>query len=101
MKRTAQLAQLYLAIVAIAGIIFLILHWGNHLPPPLIAAAKGGLAAHAVHLHDGSFLSSVLGENTSNPLSKLILQLIVIVVAASASGSLFARWGQPAVVGEM
>jgi Kef-type K+ transport system membrane component KefB len=104
MKRTAQLAQLYLAIVAIAGIILLILHWGDQLPPPVAAAAKSGATAHAAHVHDSSFLgsvASVLGENTSSPLSKLILQLIVIILASSAAGSLFARWGQPAVVGEM
>src|SRR4029078_9051116 len=98
------LAQLYLGIVAIAGLILLILHWGEQLPPPVAFAAKSGATAHAAHVHDSTFLgsvTSVLGENTSSPLSKLILQLIVIIATASADGSPFARSGQTAGRGEM
>src|ERR1043166_28935 len=40
-------------------------------------------------------------ENLRNPLSVLLLQLIVILVAARVFGALFNKAGQPAVIGEM
>lgn len=43
----------------------------------------------------------VLHENLRNPLSILLLQIIVILVAARLCGRLFLKFGQPAVVGEM
>lgn len=45
--------------------------------------------------------AKVLRENLRNPLSILLLQVIVILVAARAVGALFLKMGQPAVVGEM
>ncbi len=44
---------------------------------------------------------SVLIENLQHPLGILLLQLIVIIVAARALGVLFLKLGQPAVIGEM
>src|SRR5206468_9291533 len=44
---------------------------------------------------------AVLGENFRQPMSALIFQVIVIVVAARVVGALMKRIGQPAVVGEM
>jgi len=102
MKRTAQL---YLVIIGIAGIIFFILHLGNQLPRPVSTVpAKSELAAHPVPVGGSSFVASVkssLGKNASGPLSRLILQLIVIIAASSVVGLIFTRWRQPAVVGEM
>ena len=102
MKRTAQL---YLIIIGIAGIIFYMLHLGNQLPRPVpTVPAKSELAAHPMPAGSSSFVASVkssLGENAGSPLSRLILQLIVIIAASSVVGSLFTRWRQPAVVGEM
>jgi Kef-type K+ transport system membrane component KefB len=43
----------------------------------------------------------VLHENLRNPLSILLLQIIVILIAARLCGRLFLKIGQPAVVGEM
>ena len=102
MKRTAQL---YLVIIGIAGIIFFILHLGNQLPRPVSTVpAKSELAAHPVPVGSSSYVASVkssLEENASNPLSRLILQLIVIIAASSVIGLIFTRLRQPAVVGEM
>src|SRR5690348_5529941 len=104
MKRTAQL---YLVILGIAAVILLVLHQGAQLPLPVATGESSGLAAHVNHVGQvggGTFLSSIkstLTENGSAPLSKLIMQLIVIIVACSILGSLFTRWKQPAVVGEM
>jgi Kef-type K+ transport system membrane component KefB len=40
-------------------------------------------------------------DNLHDPLSLLLVQLIIIVVLARVFGSLFVRIGQPAVIGEM
>lgn len=39
--------------------------------------------------------------NLGHPLSRLFIQLLVVIAAALTAGRLFARWGLPAVVGEM
>jgi K+:H+ antiporter len=105
MKRTAQLAQLYLVVVAIAGIIFFALHLGSQLAPPrATTSAKVEMASHPAPAHNSLFkalVTAVLVENASSALSRLILQLIVIIVVASVVGSIFTRLRQPAVVGEM
>jgi hypothetical protein len=51
MKRTARLVQLYLVLIAIAGTILLVLHWGNQLLQPIGPATRATLiiAAHAAH----------------------------------------------------
>lgn len=48
-----------------------------------------------------SNLAKGLIENLQHPVSKLFLQLIVIVLAARLVGVVFQKIGQPAVVGEM
>lgn len=44
---------------------------------------------------------SVFQENFKEPLSRLLLQVILIVLATRLVGSLFARCGQPSVIGEI
>lgn len=46
-------------------------------------------------------LFSSLEDNLQEPLSRLFLQLILIILAARMIGVLFTRMGQPAVIGEM
>ncbi len=105
MKRTAQL---YLIIVSIVGLgIFFILHLGSHLPPPISSISAEAAAQATPHVTDASnssFFASVessLRQNGANPLSRLFLQLFVIIGASGVVGWIFARCGQPAVVGEM
>jgi len=43
----------------------------------------------------------VLLDNFHSPLARLLLQFIVIIVATRLLGSLFTRFGQPAVIGEI
>jgi Kef-type K+ transport system membrane component KefB len=40
-------------------------------------------------------------ENLKDPLAKLLLQFIVIILATRTAGSLFKRFGQPSVIGEI
>src|SRR2546423_13334983 len=96
-------AQLYLLIVTVVGCgIFYILHLGSHLPAPgspnlrpTIEHVTGGDATLL-----GSLVSS-LGQNSSDPLTRLFLQLFVVIVASYVVGWIFTRCGQPSVVGEM
>jgi Kef-type K+ transport system membrane component KefB len=106
MTRTAKL---YLLITSIAGLgIFLVLHAGSQLTPP-----RGPVAAEASALQPvpaatpataTSFFAAAKGslyQNGTSALSRLFLQLFIIIAAACIVGSLFIRIGQPAVVGEM
>jgi Kef-type K+ transport system membrane component KefB len=103
MKRKAQL---YLIVVSIAGLaIFFILQSGTHLAPP-VAAAGVAAPAHGEHaaLVAADFLTSAkinLWQNGTSPLSRLLLQVFIIITAAGLAGRIARRLGQPAVVGEM
>ena len=101
MKRTAAFYFLTIALVC-AGI-FVVLHFGAALPPPagsasvVLKVAPSGPA-------DTSAVSSVLTglrQNADEPLSRLFIQLLIIIAASRLTGMLFTRCGQPAVVGEM
>src|SRR5262247_3425324 len=48
-----------------------------------------------------STVSSVLYRNLEHPLSVLLLQMMVIILAARGMGQLLHKMGQPAVIGEM
>ncbi|HEV2847082.1 MAG TPA: cation:proton antiporter [Thermoanaerobaculia bacterium] len=88
----------YVAVVlmSIAGIWF-VLHQGARLEPAVDAAA---VAAQGAAASEGGSLS-VLLENLRHPLSILLLQIVVIVVAARSVGAVFNKFGQPRVIGEM
>ena len=101
MKRTAQF---YLLVVSVVGFgIVCLLRLGSHLPTP-VSPNSAQTIQHVVDAGDSSFsgsLESSLRQNSSDPLSRLFLQLFVIIAASSVAGSIFTRCGQPAVVGEM
>ena len=101
MKRTAQL---YLLIVSIVGCgIFFILHIGSELPQP-VSSVPTHVVSPVTGATDSSLFSSVkssLSQNGTSPLSRLFLQLFVIITACCVVGWLFTRCAQPAVVGEM
>jgi Kef-type K+ transport system membrane component KefB len=62
------------------------------------AAASGALQAAAPPT-EGAF--EALRVHLSQPLSRLFVQLLVVIAAARLVGSMFMRHGLPAVVGEM
>ena len=64
--------------------------------PAKAAAAQGLLGTEP-----SSSLFSTLGKNLQDPLPRLFLQLIVILLAARLAGVLAAKLRQPAVIGEM
>jgi Kef-type K+ transport system membrane component KefB len=89
-----------------AGICFLV-ELGSQLPPGKATAEKRdhltGTGPSPPEGND-SFLDTIgkrFHEHLREPLSILVLQVIVIVAVATLVGGLFRRMGQPAVIGEM
>ena len=80
-----------LLIVSVAGLLAL-LSFGASLQPPVPVATEPAASTD---------LAAGLRETLADPLSRLLLQIVVIVVAARLVGTLFRRMGQPAVIGEM
>ena len=103
MKRTAVYYFLVLSIVGL-GILGL-LHLGASLPSPAPApGAAASVAAATAKPADGSVIDTALAslsQNGNDPLSRLFLQLLVIIAASRLVGKAFVKCGQPAVVGEM
>jgi Kef-type K+ transport system membrane component KefB len=97
-------ALFYLATLLVFGAgIWFILDQGSHLRPAAEAAVPGVAPAAAPAGHGAAAAGplAALAANLKHPLSLLLLQVIVIVVAARSLGSLFRKIGQPPVIGEM
>ncbi|MFL6196557.1 MAG: cation:proton antiporter [Thermoanaerobaculia bacterium] len=88
------LAYAVLILLSIAGLAVL-LRAGSHLLPAMATAG-----APAAPPGPGG-VGEALRQNLRDPLGLLLLQVIVIVVAARLAGWLFARMKQPPVIGEM
>jgi Kef-type K+ transport system membrane component KefB len=102
MKKSVLLYVLTLVLFGL-GIVF-IMQAGRVLQRPassvvLSPAAAAGESLAPNIANSGITLS--LEGNLQDPLSRLFLQLIVILLATRLVGSLFVRIGQPFVVGEM
>jgi Kef-type K+ transport system membrane component KefB len=90
-------------IVFIASIVG-VLRLGSSLPSPRGATVEVQKNAVSSTQHGSSPSGGVLEglrANFENPLSRLFLQLLIIIVASRVMGVIFTRLGQPAVVGEM
>ena len=96
----------YAAVLLLFGTgIYFILAYGSKLPvpaspPPAAVSAHPGVGPEAAKAHSGGAAAS-FRENVQGPLSILLLQVIVIVIAARALGALFLKIHQPSVIGEM
>ena len=93
----------YIGVTAVAlGAIYGMLRLGTSLPVSPRAMALHTHAVAAAHDSAGSSgLLAALQENLREPMSKLLTQLLVVLVAARLLGSAFARFGLPSVVGEI
>src|SRR5437762_5581285 len=105
MKRTARL---YLLIVSIVGCgIFFILQLGSQLPQPVYppSTEPGAVtSSYSTDVSNSSFFASVESNfrpNATYPLSRLFLQLLIVIGASGVVAWIFTRCGQPAVIGEM
>lgn len=111
MKRTTLFYLLVILIVG--GGILGVLRLGASLPAPIhsestLVAAKAMAAAGPVKTAATTTPASAFGAmlaalktNFDHPLSHLFIQLLVIIIAARLMGGLFAKMGQPSVIGEM
>lgn len=106
MKRYVVLSAVVLAVFGLG--IFFILEYGGHLPPPkglapgqTEGAAKAAAAPSVGPGGRGDSVWSGIENNLREPVSRLFLQLILIVMATRLTGALFRKLGQPGVVGEM
>jgi Kef-type K+ transport system membrane component KefB len=102
-----KLLILYLAILltGVGGIV-LTIALGKHfnldraIPIPVGASSTTSTALRPQVERDAA--RSIRPENSSrNPLSILLLQVIVVLIAARLVGTLFRHLGQPSVIGEM
>ncbi len=99
-----RIASLYVVTLLVASAaIVSVLHFGSAQPPPSAAAAVPGksIAATAATEAALSAFSRNLQGNLDHPLSRLFVQLFVIIVLAQLAGRVCRRVGQPAVVGEI
>lgn len=98
MKRTASF---YIVTITLVGIgIFALLHLGAGLPAPQGTAELLHSSAVKAKAVDTSMVAG-LKENANDPLSRLFVQLLVIIAVSRFTGQVFVRFGQPSVVGEM
>ena len=75
-------------LVAFVAMIAVVLHFG---PPDL----------HVPDLGKSAGLLDSQATSQRSPLSEVLLQVLVIVIAARLVGVLFTKMAQPAVIGEM
>jgi Kef-type K+ transport system membrane component KefB len=93
----------YVVLILVFGTgIYAIVDYGSRLETAPAQQENAAPPASPTHGQSsvGGFVG-LLSENVQNPLSLLLLQVLVIVAAARALGSLFGRMRQPPVVGEI
>jgi Kef-type K+ transport system membrane component KefB len=102
--------SLYVATLLIFGLgIYVMLSSGSRLQPAKSvvqerigpSAAVTSSSKYGAPENTKSSIGSVLGERLQEPLSILLLQVIVILIVAKLISALFLKVGQPPVIGEM
>jgi K+:H+ antiporter len=97
-------AFLYTLVLVGTGIVILaVLRLGSSLPLPE-SAGSGAAAATSTTVLEPSVMTDLvrgLKSDLDQPLSRLLLQMLLILAAALLTGKVFARIGLSAVVGEM
>ncbi len=102
-----KLAAIYILsvivfVLGVGGILYfgkdLSVHPAEGIRSAASAAARPVAAAPS---GDGGSMWSAFEQNFKDPLAPLLLQFILIIVATRTLGSLFSRFGQPSVIGEI
>ena len=92
----------YILIVAGLGIvIYWITKQGNTLQSPALTAQQIQTANNTSATNDFQVFTDSFKHNLTEPLTVLLLQIIVIIAFARLFGFLFKKIGQPAVIGEI
>jgi Kef-type K+ transport system membrane component KefB len=97
---------IYLLLLSVFGLgIYVSLDFGRGLPAPATEGATHLASAPSTPLLPNTTAAvgvlSQLKQHLEDPLARLFMQLIVIVLATRAVGACFVRLGQPSVIGEM
>jgi Kef-type K+ transport system membrane component KefB len=97
MRRTTILYLLLMVVIALPGV--WVLRNGSALVGPGALVEKPAVE----HVQESAVqaLVSGVGQNLAEPLSRFFLQLLIIIAATRVAARVSARFGQPAVVGEM
>ena len=108
MTRLRRLSGLYVVtLLVVSAAIMAVLHFGALLPSPAsaLAASPSPATDAATVTATGesalSGLTSNLHANFEHPLSRVLVQLLIVIALAQLAGRLCRRIGQPAVVGEI
>src|SRR5947208_2348757 len=94
---------IYAVLIAACGLrIWFTLEKGKHFEQQKVTTTGASPAITSLSPGSGTGSSLVgIRENLREPLTLLLLQLIVIVLLARLFAALFVRFHQPAVIGEM
>lgn len=100
MKRTISIYGSVLVLFAV--VMLLAFERGQQLTRPGAVDGAPAAAAKATNASGESASPwAAIAENFREPLSLLLLQVVVILIATRAVGAVFTRLGQPAVIGEI
>jgi Kef-type K+ transport system membrane component KefB len=93
------LVTLFVACAAIRSV----LYFGSALPPPATVTAASGQTPVIATTTESVFsgFTRNFRANSTHPLSRLLVQLFVVIALAQLAGRVCRRIGQPAVVGEI
>lgn len=93
------LVTLFVACAAIRSV----LYFGSALPPPATVTAAPGQTPVIATTTESAFTGFTRNfrANSTHPLSRLLVQLFVVIALAQLAGRVCRRIGQPAVVGEI
>lgn len=93
------LVTLFVACAAIRSV----LYFGSALPPPATVTAASGQTPVIATTTESVFTGFTRNfrANSTHPLSRLLVQLFVVIALAQLAGRVCRRIGQPAVVGEI
>jgi Kef-type K+ transport system membrane component KefB len=105
MLRVNKSLILYLVVLLCFGLgIYTALHQGRKLPPQVSMSTEHPEwpARHiSTAVEPSASLLGNLGQHLQDPLTRLFIQLILILLVARACGAVATLVGQPAVIGEM
>jgi Kef-type K+ transport system membrane component KefB len=98
-----QAALFFVLLIGVVAAILYVIDLGSSLPVPESAAtsARPATSATAEPESTAAGLSQGLRANLDQPLSRLFVQMLIILAAAHLMGQAFKRIGLAAVVGEM
>ena len=101
-SRKIQFLVYFGSLILFGLLIVFTLEWGQRwLQPHPAASALAVKQTVATPSVGYSWIWAALYRNISTPLSRLLLQFIIIIGATRTLGTIFSRIGQPAVIGEM